>query len=137
MRRHLCAGACGSRHMGCIGGPAHKLAIRTSGGLQTSVTPHRVNTFGPQRSDRLTLLHHRRLCTQLYRCVRHTWSGIIVLTLGSQLSPLRVVFATIMSSPHIRILDLLSGLKRLGSTDGATLSICCLNASVYLAWTAL
>ena len=42
-----------------------------------------------------------------------------------------------MSSPHVRILVLLIGRKRLGSTDGATLSICCLNASVSLAWTAL
>ena len=38
--------------------------------------------------------------------------------------------------PHVRILVLLLGLKRLGNTDGATLSICCLNASVSLAWTA-
>ena len=137
MRRHLCAGACGSRHMGWMGGPAHQLAKRTSRGLQTSVTPRRVNTFGPQRSDRLILLHHQRLCTQLYPCVCHTWSGIVVLTLGPQLSPLRVVSATITPSPHVRTLVLLPGLKRLGSTDGATLSICCLNASVSLAWTAL
>ena len=46
MRRHSCAGAFGSRHMGCMGGPAHQLAIHTSGGLQISVTPQRVNTFG-------------------------------------------------------------------------------------------
>ena len=99
MRRHLCAGACGSRHMGCMGGPAHPLAIRMSGVLQTSVTPPRVNTFGPQRSDRLILLHHCRLYTQLCPCVRRTWSGIIVLTLVSHLSPLRLVSATITSFP--------------------------------------
>ena len=136
MRRHSCARACGSRHMGCMGGPAHQLAIRTSGGLQTSATPQPVNTFGPQRSNRLVPLHHRQLCIQLCPCVRHTCqcSGIIVLTLGSQLLPLRVVSATIMCSPHVRNLVLLLGLKRLGSTDGATLSICCLTASVALAW---
>ena len=137
MRRHLCAGACGSRHMGCMGGPAHQLAIRTSGGLRTSVTPHRVNTFGPQRSDHLILLHHRRLCIPLCPCACHTWSGIIVSTLGSQLSPLHVVSATITSSPHAQILVPLLGLKRLGSTDGATLGICCLTARVSLAWTPL
>ena len=115
----------------------NQLAIRTAGGLQTSVAPHRVNPFGLQRSDRLILLHHRRLCIQLCPCIRHTWLGIIVLTLRSQLSPLRVVSATITSSPHVRILVLLIGLKRLGSTDGATLSICCLTASVSLAWTPL
>ena len=118
----VAAGACGSRHMGCMGGAAHKLAMHTSGGVQTSVNPHRVNTFGTQRSDRLILLHHRRprLYTQLCPCVRHTWSGIIVLTLGSQLSPRRVVSATITCSPHVRIVVLLLGLKQLGSTDGAT-----------------
>ena len=136
MRRHLCAGAYGSRHMGCMGGPAHQLAVHTSGGLQISVTPQRVNTFDVQRSDRLVLLHHRRLCTQLCP-LRRTWSGIIVLTLGSQLLPQRVVSATITSSPHVRILVLLPGLKRLGNTDGATLSICYLDASVSLAWRAL
>ena len=113
-----------------VGGRAHQLAIHTSGGLQTSVTPRRVNTFGPQRSDWLTLLRRRRLCTRLCPCVRRIWSGIIVLTLGSQLSPLRVISATIPASPHVRILVLPLGLMRLGSTDGATLSICCLNASV-------
>ena len=82
-------------------------------------------------------MHHRRLCIQLCPCVRNTWSGIIVLTLGSQLSPLRVVSATITSSPHVRILILLPGVKRLGSADGATLSICCLTASVSIGWTAL
>ena len=40
-------------------------------------------------------------------------------------------------SPHVRILVLFLGLKRLGNKDGATLNICCLNASVSLAWTAL
>ena len=123
--------------MGCTGGPAHKIAIHTPGGLETSVTPLRVKTFGTQRSDRLILLHHQRLCTLLCPFVRHIWSGITVLTLGSQLSPKRVVSATMTSSPHIRMLVLLLGLKRLGSTAGATLSICCLNASVSLAWTAL
>ena len=137
MRLHLCAGAYGSRHIGCMGGPAHQLAIPTSGGLQISVTPQHVNTFGAQRSDRLILVHHRRLCTQFCPCVRRTWSGIIVLTLGSQLLPQLVVSATITSSPHVRILVLLPGLKRPGNTDGATMSICYLNASVALAWTAL
>ena len=118
---------------GLHGRPRAQLAIHTSGGLQISVTPQRVNTFGAQRSDRLTLLHHRRLCTQLCPCVRRTWPGIIVLTLGSQLLPQRVVSATITSSPRVRILVLLLGLKRLGGTDGATLSICYLNASVSLA----
>ena len=37
----------------------------------------------------------------------------------------------------MHILVLLLGLKRLGNTDGATLNICCLNASVSLASTAL
>ena len=137
MRRHLCAGAYGSRHVGCMGCLAHQLAIHTSGGLQISVTPQFVNIFGAQWSDRLILSHHRRLCTQLCPCDRRTWSGILVLTLGSQLLPQREVSATIMSSTHVRILVLLLGLKRLGNTDGATLSIRCLNASVSLAWTAL
>ena len=137
VRRHLCAGACGSHHIGCMGGSAHQLAIRTSGWLRKSVTPHRVNTFGPQPLDRLILLQHRQLCIQLCPCVRHTWSGIIVSPLVSQLSPLRVVCATITSSPHARNLVLLLEFKRLGSTDGATLSICCLTASVSLAWTPL
>ena len=114
-----------------------QLAIHTFGGLQISVTPQRVNTFGAQRSDRLTQLHHRRLCTQLCPCVHRTWSGIIALTLGSQLLLQRVVSATITSSARVRILFLLLGLKRLGNTDGATLRICCWNASVSLAWTAL
>ena len=69
--------------------------------------------------------------------VTGTLLGTIVLTLGSQLLPRRVVSATITASPHARIVVLLLGLKRLGNTDGATLSICCLNASVALAWTAL
>ena len=59
------------------------------------------------------------------------------LDFGSQLLPRRVVSATITSSPCVRILVLFLGLKRLGNTDGATLNICCLNASVSLAWTAL
>ena len=59
------------------------------------------------------------------------------LDFGSQLLPRRVVSATITSSPCVRILVLLLGLKRLGNTDGAALNICCLNASVSLAWTAL
>ena len=49
MRRHLCAGTYGSRHMGCMGGPARQLAIHTFGGLQITVTPQSVNTFGVQR----------------------------------------------------------------------------------------
>ena len=69
------------------------------------------------------------------RC--RTWPEIIFLTLGTQLLPRRVVSATITSSPHARSSVLLLGLKRLGNTDGATLSIYCLNASVSLAWTAL
>ena len=137
MRRHSCAGAYGSRRMGCMGGPAHRLAIHTPGGLQISVTPQRVNTFRAQRSNRLTLLHHQRLCSQLCPCGRRTWLEIIVLTLVSQLILQRVGSATITSSPRFRILVLLLGLLRLGNTDGATLSICCLNASVSLAWTAL
>ena len=140
VRWRLCAGACGSRRMGCVGAPAHQLAIHASGGLQTFVTPRHVNTFGPQRSDRLTLLRRRRLRTRLCPCVRRVrriWSGIIVLTLGSQLSPLRVISATIPSSPRVRILVLLLGLMRLGGTDGATLGICCLNASVSPALTDL
>ena len=77
------------------------------------------------------------VCTQLYPCGRRTWSEMIVLTLGTQLLPQYVVSATITSYPHVRSLVLLLGLKRLGSTDGATLSICCLTASVSLAWTPL
>ena len=137
MRWHSSAGAYGSRHMGYMDGPVHQLATHTSGGSQTSVTPHRVNAFGVQRSDWLILLHHRRLCTQLCHCVCHKWSKIIVLTLGTQLLPQHVVSATTTSSARVRILVLLLGLKRLGNTDGATLSICCLNAGVSLAWTTL
>ena len=85
-----------------------------AGGLQISVTPHRVNTFGAQQSDRSIRLRHRRLCTQMCPCVCHTRPGIIALTLGLQLPPQRVVSATIMSSPQVRILVLLLGLKRLG-----------------------
>ena len=40
--------------------------------------------------------------TQLCPCVRRTWSGIIVLTLGSQLLLQRAVSATITSSPRVR-----------------------------------
>ena len=71
MRRHLCAGAYGSRHMGCMGGPARRLAEYTSGGLRVSVTPQRVNTFGAQRSDRLTLLHMFCTCPPL--CAGALW----------------------------------------------------------------
>ena len=80
---------------------------------------------------------HAQAITQLCSSRRRIWSEIIFLTLGTQLLPQRVVSATIMSSTHVRILVLLLGLKRLGNTDGATLSIRCLNASVSLAWTAL
>ena len=99
--------------MGCMGGPAHQLAIHTSGGLQASVTPPRMNMFGAQRSDRLILLHRRRLCTPLHPCVCRNWSGMIVLTLGSQLLPQRVGSAPITYSTLVRILVLLLGLKRL------------------------
>ena len=119
MRQHSCARDCGSRHMGCKGGPAHRLAIHTPGWWQTSVTPQCVNTFGAQRSARLSLLHHQRLCTQLCPCGRRTWSDIVVLTLGTQLLPQHVVSATIMSSPHVPVLVLLVGLKRLVDTVGA------------------
>ena len=63
----------------------------------------------------------------------------IALALGSQLLQHRVVSAMITSSPRVPILEQLLGLKRLGNTDGATLSIGCSNASVSLAcsWTAL
>ena len=98
MSRQLCAGAYGSSHMDCMGGPAHQLAIHTAGGLQIPVSPRPASSFGAQRSDRRILLHHRRLCTQLCPYVRHTWLGIIVLTLGSQLLPQCVVSATITSS---------------------------------------
>ena len=47
------------------------------------------------------------------------------------------MYHSITSSPCVRILVLLLGLKRLGNTDGATLNICCLNASVSLTWTTL
>ena len=58
-----------------------------------------------------TLLHHPRLYTQLCPCGRRTWSEIIVLTLGTHLLPQHVVSATITSSPYVRILILLLGLK--------------------------
>ena len=64
VHRHLCAGAYGGRHMDCMGGPAHQLAIHKSGGLRMSVTPRRVHTFGAQRSGRHILPRPRRLCTQ-------------------------------------------------------------------------
>ena len=113
------------------------LAVHKSGGLQISVTPRRVSTFGAQRSGQLTLLRPRRSCTQYRPSAGRTLLGTIVLTLGSQLLPRRVVSATITSSPCVRILILLLGLKRLGNTDGATLNICCLNLSVSLTSTAL
>ena len=117
--------------MGCMVGPTHQLATHVR--LQISVTPHAQTPVERNGQSGLhILLHRRRLCTQGCPCVR-TRSGIIVLTLGTQLSPQRVVSATITSSRHVRILVLLLGLKRLGNTDGATLSICCLNASVSLA----
>ena len=55
--------AYGVRHMACMGGPAHQL-VHKSGGLQISVTPRRVSTFGAQRSGQLTPLRPRRSCTQ-------------------------------------------------------------------------
>ena len=64
VRRHLSAGAYGGRHMDCMGGPAHQLAIHKSGGLRISVIPRRVSTFGAQRSGRFIILRPRRLCTQ-------------------------------------------------------------------------
>ena len=115
-----------------MGGPAHRLAIHTPGGWRVSVTPQRVNTFGAKRSDRHILLHHQRSCTHLCPCGRRTWSAIIVLTLGTQLLPQHVVSATSTSSPRVRILVLLLGLERLVNTDGATVSICCFNASASL-----
>ena len=45
------------------------------------------------------------------------------MTLGPQLLPRPVFSATITSSPYVRILVLLLGLKRLGNTDGATLTL--------------
>ena len=78
MRRHSCTGAYGSRHMGCVGGPAHRLAIRTPGGLQISITPQRGSTSGAQRPDRHILLRRPRLYTPLCPCGRHTWWEIIV-----------------------------------------------------------
>ena len=48
MRRHLCAGAYGSRHIGYLDGTARQLAIHTFGGLQISVIPQRLNTGGAQ-----------------------------------------------------------------------------------------
>ena len=74
--------------------------------------------------------------TRVCPCGRRTWLEIIVFTLETQLLLRNVVSATITSSPHVRILILLIGHKRIGNTDGATLSICCLNASVSVAWTA-
>ena len=38
VRQHLSAGVYGGRHMACMGGPAHQLAVHKSGGLQISVT---------------------------------------------------------------------------------------------------
>ena len=108
----------------------------TAGGLQLSVTPQRGNTSGAQRSDRHTLRRRPRLYTQLFPCGHRTWLEIIALTLGTQLLPQRVFSATITSSPGVRILVLLLGRKRQVNTDAATMSICCLNASVSVAWTA-
>ena len=99
VRRHSCAGSYDSRHMSCMGGSAHRLAIHMPGGLEISVTPQRGNTSGARRSDWLTLLHHRRLCTQLCPCGRRTWSEVIVLTLGTQLLPQHVFSAIVTSSP--------------------------------------
>ena len=133
--RHLCTGAYGGRHMDCMGGPAHQLAIHKSGGLRISVTPRRGSTFGAQRSDRLILLHHRQLCTQIMSLRSSHLVGDHCLDFG--------VTACSLCNDHVfpsrvsGFLVLLLGLKRLGNADGATLSICCLNASVSLAWTAL
>ena len=63
MHRQSCAGASGSRHMGCMGGPAHRLAGHTPGGLQISVAPQRVNTFGAQR-QRWTAHPARRFASE-------------------------------------------------------------------------
>ena len=57
------------------------------------------------------LPHHRRLCTHLRPCGRRSGSEIIFFTLGTQLLPQHVFSATITSSPHVRILVLLLGLK--------------------------
>ena len=121
MCRHSCAGAYDSRHMGCMGSPAHWLGIHTPSGLhaQISVAPERVNSVGAQQSDWLVVRRYRRLYNQLCPCCRRTWSGIVVFASGTQLLPQHVVSATITSSPHVPILVLLVGLNRLGSTDGA------------------
>ena len=77
----------GSYHMGmgCMGGPTHQLATHVR--LQISVTPHAPTPVERNGQSGLhILLHRRRLCTQGCPCVL-TRSGIIVLTLGTQLSP--------------------------------------------------
>ena len=51
--------------------------------------------------------------------------------------PPHVVSAKTTSFPRARIFGLLLGLRQPGSTDGATLSTCCVNDRVSLAWTAV
>ena len=99
--------------------------------LSAAMSPRRfTNHAASLPMHRHILLHHRRWCTQLCPCSRHTWLESISLILGTQLLPQHIVSATITSFPHVRVFVLLLGLKRLENTDGATLSICCLNACI-------
>ena len=137
MRQHSRARDCGSHHVGCKGGPAHRLAIHTLGGWQISVTPQCVNTFGAQRSARLSLLHHQRLCTQLCPCGRRTWSDIVVLTLGTQLLPQHVVHNINHVFPSCPGFGSAPRAQAASGHSWRQLSICWLNASVSQASTAL
>ena len=127
-----------SRKKDIRGGRDHtRRACIRPGGLPISVSPRWRNTYGAQRKDRHIQLRRPPFYTQLCPCGRHTYSGIIVLTLGTRPLPQRVLSATITSSPRVRILVRLLRFRRLGNSDGATLSTSYLNASVSLAWTAM
>lgn len=131
-RRVSHAGACASRHtgchtgyhtgchMGCMVGLMHQCNINIPGWLLTSVKPPRGNTSDSLQSGRCLLLHPRRFCTQLCRCGHRIMTGITFLSTGKQLLTVRVVCATTMSFSCVMIFDLLLGLKRPGTTDGAT-----------------
>lgn len=101
-----CAEVCFSRHTGCVVSLVQKRAIILPGWLLEFITPQRDNS-GALQSGGCTLLHPRRLCTQLCRRVRRIHSGIILSTLGARMLPAHGVSAKTTSSPLVRIWDLL------------------------------
>ena len=116
--------------------PSHGLHGRPRAPARRTHVRWAADIRNPSSRDHLWTAAVRSACTAAssavvppimsLRC--RTWPEIIFLTLGTQLLPRRVVSAAITSSPHARSSVLIRGLKQLGKTDDATLSICCLNA---------